>query len=111
MYMQIHPFPFQTIDWQIIDKELHHGATGTAYWQIFNMGEIRIRLVEYSANYLADHWCKKGHIIFCVEGEMETELEDQRRFTLCKGMTYHVGDDCEAHRSSTKVGCKLFIVD
>jgi hypothetical protein len=40
------------------------------------MGEIRVRKVEYSAGYKADHWCKKGHIILCTEGEMETELDE-----------------------------------
>ena len=109
--MEIKPFPFQTMNWQTVDKEVHQGITGTAYWQLFKMGEIRIRMVEYTTNYLADHWCSKGHIIYCIEGEMETELEDGRRFTLLAGMTYHVGDNCEAHRSSTKGGCQLFIVD
>jgi quercetin dioxygenase-like cupin family protein len=75
------------------------------------MGDIRIRMVEYSANYLADHWCSKGHIIFCIEGAMETELQDGRKFLLEKGMTYYVGDNCEAHRSASVKGCKLFIVD
>ena len=109
--MQINPFSFQTIAWKNINKEEHPGITGNAYWQIFMMGDIRIRMVEYSTGYLADHWCKKGHIIYCIEGEMETELEDGRKFMLSTGMSYHVGDDCEAHRSSTKYGCKLFIVD
>ena len=75
------------------------------------MNNIRIRKVEYSSGYLADHWCKKGHIILCLEGEMDTELDDGRIMKLTAGMTYFVGDDCEAHRTSSKNGCKLFIVD
>ena len=109
--MKLAAFPFQTLDWSSIPKEERQGITGTAHWQIFMMNDIRVRIVEYSPGYLADHWCKKGHIIFCIEGEMQTELEDGRTFTLSKGMSYHVGDDCEAHRSSTKNGCKLFVVD
>ena len=109
--MKLAAFPFQTLDWSEIPNEEHQGITGTAYWQIFMMNDIRIRMIEYSPGYFADHWCKKGHIIFCIEGEMLTELEDGRAFTLSKGMSYHVGDDCEAHRSSTKGGCKLFVVD
>ena len=109
--MHLQPFPFQTIDWAGITKEEHNGINGKAYWQVFSMGDIRVRMVEYTTGYLADHWCKKGHIILCLDGEMETELEDGSIFTLSKGMSYHVGDDCEAHRSSTKDGCKLFIVD
>lgn len=105
------PFSFQTVDWTDIVKEEHKGITGLATWRIFKMGDIRIRMVEYSANYFADHWCKKGHIICCLSGEMITELEDGRNFTLSKGMTYHVGDNCEAHRSRSPEGCCLFIVD
>ena len=109
--MKLAPFPFQTLDWTSIPKEEHKGITGSAYWQTFMMNDIRIRMLEYSPGYLADHWCKKGHIIFCLEGEMQTELGDGRTFILSKGMSYHVGDDCEAHRSSTVEGCKLFVVD
>jgi quercetin dioxygenase-like cupin family protein len=75
------------------------------------MGDIRIRKVEYSAGYKADHWSHKGHIILCTEGEKTTELDDGRIMKLTTGMTYFVGDDCEAHRTSTLIGCKLFIVD
>lgn len=82
-----------------------------AYWQTQMLNDIRARIVEYSAGYKADHWCSKGHIILCMEGEMTTELEDGRSFIPSKGMSYFVGDDCEAHRSRTEKGCKLFIVD
>ena len=99
------------MDWAALTTEAHAGITGTSYRQTFMMHDIRVRMVEYSPGYLADHWCRKGHIIYCIEGEMETELEDGRKFILSKGMTYHVGDDSEAHRSSTKNGCRLFIVD
>jgi len=109
--MQLSSFPFQTLDWSSIPNEEHMGETGLAYWQVFRMGEIRVRKVEYSTGYQADHWCKKGHIILCIEGEMDTELDDGRILKLTQGMTYFVGDNCEAHRSSTKTGCKLFIVD
>jgi quercetin dioxygenase-like cupin family protein len=109
--MEIKAFPFQTLDWSGIKAETHPGTTGIAYWKVFNMESIRIRMVEYSTCYLADHWCSKGHIIFCVSGEMITELEDGREFILSAGMTYHVGDNSDAHRSRSEHGCTLFIVD
>ncbi len=109
--MEIKPFPFQTLSWAGVKAEEHKGITGTAYWKILQMHDIRIRMVEYSANYLADHWCQKGHIIYCIAGEMITELEDGREFTLSQGMTYHVGDNNNAHRSRSANGCTLFIVD
>jgi hypothetical protein len=82
-----------------------------AFWQTQLVNDIRVRIVEYSPGYKADHWCSKGHIILCKEGEMETELEDGRIMKLTKGMTYFVGDNCEAHRTSSENGCSLFIVD
>ena len=109
--MTLPAFPFQTIDWQSIPAEVHNGTTGMAWWQIFMMGNIRIRKVRYSANYQADHWCKKGHIILCMEGSMETTLEDGRIMHMEKGMTYVVGDSNEAHQTYSAKGCELFIVD
>lgn len=82
-----------------------------ALWQTQMVNDIRVRMVEYSPGYKADHWCSKGHILFCMEGEMNTELEDGRIMQLRKGMCYFVGDNNEPHQSSTSTGCRLFIVD
>ena len=109
--MQISNHPFETINWSAVPKEIHNGDTGIAYWQVLHVGTIRVRMVEYSANYEADHWCSKGHIILCLQGEIETTLQDGRKFVLQQGMTYHVGDGNEAHRTCSKPGCRLFIVD
>lgn len=109
--MKLDSFPFQTINWQDVPCEEHPGETGKAYWQVRHMNEVRIRRVEYTAGYVADHWCSKGHVLLCIAGELETELQDGRRFTLTPGMVYLVGDQCEAHRSATQGGCTLFIVD
>jgi quercetin dioxygenase-like cupin family protein len=104
-------FPFQTLNWSSIPIEEHKGETGIAYWQVQKVNDIRVRMVEYSAGYKADHWCSKGHIILCLEGEMDTELKDDRIMKLTKGMCYFVGDNNEPHRTSTASGCRLFIVD
>lgn len=109
--MKISNHPFQTFNWKEIEKIRHAGDKGFALWQTLMMGDIRIRMVEYSAGYLADHWCSKGHIIYCIKGKMTTELPDGRKMKMNRGMTYHVGDDSEAHRSCSKKGCRLFIVD
>jgi quercetin dioxygenase-like cupin family protein len=109
--MKIDKFPFTIVDWTDIEVKERDGVTGNVTSRIFFMGDIRVRMVEYSAGYLADHWCHKGHVIYCIEGQMETKLEDGRLFNFAQGMTYHVGDDCEAHRSSTETGCKLLIID
>lgn len=109
--MKMSDIPFGTTDWTTIPKTEHKGITGTAFWQTQNFGDLRVRMVEYTSGYLADHWCVKGHILFCLEGELATELEDGRIFVLKPGMSYQVADNAEPHRSSTNIGAKLFVVD
>jgi len=103
--------PFETTDWSSLDKTEHPGETGMAYWQTRKFGNIRVRMIQYTPGYLADHWCVKGHVLLCLEGELHTELADGRKFTLTAGMSYQVADDAEPHRSFTPVGAKLFVVD
>ena len=103
--------PFGTTDWSQVERSEHKGERGTAWWRTRNFGAIRVRLVEYTPGYLADHWCVKGHILLCMEGELHTELKDGRRFVLKPGMSYQVADNAEPHRSSTSGGAMLFIVD
>lgn len=103
--------PFGTTDWASIEPTEHPGETGKAYWKTRHFGAIRVRMVEYTPGYVADHWCVKGHILLCSEGELVTELADGRRFVLTPGMSYQVGDNAEPHRSRTAKGARLFIVD
>jgi hypothetical protein len=109
--MRIADVPFGTTDWSKVETTVHPGERGTAYWRTIEIGSIRVRMVEYTPGYLADHWCSKGHVLLCVEGRLETELADGRRFVLTPGVSYHVADGAEPHRSSTEQGAKLFIVD
>ena len=109
--MQMSSIPFAITDWSTIERTEHKGESGLAYWRTQNFGNVRVRFVEYTPGYLADHWCVKGHILLCTEGELHTELEDGRKFVLTAGMSYQVADNAEPHRSSTAVGAKLFIVD
>lgn len=109
--MQMTNIPFSITDWTEVEAVEVKGETGVGYWKTLEFGDIQVHMVEYSAGYLADHWCHKGHILLCLEGELNTELKDGRKVILTPGMTYQVADDTIAHRSSTKVGAKLFIVD
>lgn len=109
--MQMSGIPFGTTNWANVERTEHEGERGLAYWRTQVFGDIRVRMVEYTPGYLADHWCVKGHILLCTEGELHTELADGRVFTLRPGMSYQVADNAEAHRSYTSVGAKLFIVD
>jgi hypothetical protein len=103
--------PFQAIDWTNVPKTEHKGETGIAYWQTLQFDGIRIRIVEYTKGYIADHWCKKGHIVHCLEGDFISEMEEGGRIELSKGMSYIVSDELSSHRSTTKNGVKLLIID
>ena len=103
--------PFQTIDWATIPKTEHKGETGVAYWQTLQFHGLRIRIVEYSPGYIADHWCEKGHIVHCLEGEVVNERKDGSNSTLTRGMSYVVSDELSSHRSFTENGVKLLIID
>ena len=110
--MKITELPFGTTDWSRVETTEHPGVHGVATWRTRQFGDIRVRLVEYSPGYLADHWCDRGHVLYVVEGELNTELRDGRTFKLLPGMSYQVSDHGDAaHRSSTKSGAKIFIVD
>lgn len=102
---------FQTIDWSAVPRTDHRGETGTAFWQTVQFPGLRVRIVEYSAGYLADHWCRKGHIVQCLKGEFTSELADGRSFVLREGMAYVVTDEASSHRSTTKNGVRLLIID
>jgi hypothetical protein len=110
--MKLADLPFTVTDWGSIVPTLHPGETGHALWRTIHVGDVRIRQVEYSADYLADHWCERGHVLLVLAGELETELRDGRRFTLTPGMSYQVSDQGDAaHRSASRSGATLFIVD
>ena len=109
--MKIADLPFGLTDWAEIAPTRHEGERGHALWRTREFGDLRVRIVEYSPGYVADHWCSKGHILLCLEGELVTELADGRCFTLTPGVSYQVADGAEPHRSSTSTGARLFIVD
>ena len=110
--MKIPTLPFTVTDWAAVTPSEHPGETGTAFWRTLNIGDLRVRMVEYTPGYLADHWCDRGHVLYVLEGELITELRDGRVFTLNPGMSYQVSDYGDAaHRSATTTGATLFIVD
>ena len=109
--MKMEDIAFGTTDWSLVAPTTHAGESGSALWRTREFGGIRVRIVEYSPGYVADHWCSKGHILLVLEGELETELADGRRVVLKPGMSYQVADHAEPHRSRTRNGAKLFVVD
>ena len=110
--MKLPALPFTVTDWATVPPTHHPGEAGEALWRTLEIGDVRVRQVEYAPGYLADHWCDRGHVLYVLEGELETELRDGRRYLLTAGMSYQVSDFGDAaHRSSTRTGVKLFIVD
>jgi hypothetical protein len=109
--MKLTGIPFQVTDWTQIAGEAHSGDVGVAVWRVKQFGDLRVRMVDYSPGYVADHWCEKGHVLLCVSGELHTRLRDGRVVVLKPGMSYEVGDGEEAHRSEAPEGAQLFIVD
>jgi len=109
--MQLRNIPFETTDWANVQPTRHAGQVGDAFWRTRQFGDVRVRMVEYSPGYVADHWCEKGHVLLCLDGELNTELKDGRVIVLTPGMSYQVGDGDEPHRSHTDAGAVLFIVD
>jgi hypothetical protein len=103
--------PFQTLSWDSVPKTKHAGETGEATWQTIQFPGLRIRIVEYSANYAADHWCHLGHIVHCLEGELVSEMENGEKYSLKAGMSYIVSDELSSHKSVSKHGVKLMIID
>ena len=109
--MDIEAIPFGTTDWASVPASEHPGDNGIALWRTRQFGSIRVRMIEYSPGYVADHWCAKGHILLCLEGELHTELTDGTKHVLGPGMSYQVGDGTAPHRSSAPKGATLFVVD
>jgi mannose-6-phosphate isomerase class I len=109
--VNMHNIPFGTTNWSNIEAVEKSAQAGKAFWRTQQFGDVRVRMVEYTAGYVSDHWCVKGHILLCLEGELHTELKDGRTFTLKPGMSYQVADNAEPHRSTAPLGAKLFIVD
>jgi hypothetical protein len=111
MLVEKNDIPFDVTDWSTVSSTTHPGETGVATWKTLQLGGLRIRMVEYSKNYLADHWCERGHLLFVLEGELLTELKDGKKFHMTSGMSYQVSDELSSHRSFTSTGAKLLIVD
>lgn len=103
--------PFQAINWDQVEKIQYYGEMGIATWQTLDFDGLRIRIVEYSPNYKADHWCQKGHIVHCLEGSFICRHQDQRIFEFNRGMTYIVSDSLSSHLSISKNGAKILIID
>ncbi len=110
--MNLPAVPFTFTDWSQVEAVEHLGETGTSYWWVYEQGGMRVRVVEYSPGYRADHWCGRGHVLFMLEGELSIELRDGRRITMTPATSFQAGDDEDnPHLAFTETGAKVLIVD
>ena len=109
--MKIEGVEFMTTDWSAVAPTVYPGEQGTATWRTLQVGNLRVRMVDYSPGYVADHWCERGHVLLVLEGELVTELRDGRTFVLPAGTSYQVADGASSHRSVSPKGARLFVVD
>ena len=110
--MKMPEIAYQSIDWSKVEPTTHNGAPGTATWRVVETGNLRIRVVEYTPGYIADHWCERGHVVFVLQGEVINEIKDGRRPVIKAGESFVLGDGADtAHRWSTPQGARVFIVD
>lgn len=104
--------PFTVTDWNRIETLEVVGENGRSLWRVFERGNLRVRIVEYSAGYKADHWCERGHILLVLEGELVIRLKDGREFALTSGMSFQASDDEKnPHLALTEKGARVFIAD
>jgi len=110
--MKIKDVPFSITDWKKIEPGEHKGECGTSFWRMFESGNIRVRMVEYSPGFRADHWCPRGHVLLVLEGELFIKLKDGQVFQLESGTSFQVADDeSNPHLAYTERGAKVFIID
>lgn len=110
--MKIQDVPFTVTDWKGIKPEEHKGETGTSHWRVFQAGNVRARIVDYTPGFRSDHWCPRGHVFYVLQGEFGVEFKDGQKVLLRPGMSFQAGDDeRNPHLGSTTTGAKVFIVD
>jgi hypothetical protein len=110
--MNIQNVDFTITDWEKIKPVEYPGESGTSYWRIFESGNVRVRVVEYSPGFKSDHFCSRGHILLILEGELGIKFKDGQIFRLVQGMSFQAEDDeTNPHLVYTEKGAKVFIVD
>lgn len=111
--MKLTNMPETVTDWTRVAATVIHGTSGAVRARACRVGEVQLRLVEYGAGYLADHWCAKGHVIYVVLGSLAIEHEDgSPSQILDAGMSWCVADgEGPPHRVRSQAGATVFIVD
>ncbi|MFC2164381.1 DHCW motif cupin fold protein [Acidobacteriota bacterium] len=110
--MDIESISFTMTDWSRVPQVEYKGETGTSFWRIFEQGNIRVRIVDYSPGFRSDHWCPRGHVLLVLEGELTIELKDGQVYIMPPGTSFQAADDDEnPHMAYTDKGAKVFIVD
>jgi quercetin dioxygenase-like cupin family protein len=99
-------------DWSQVPASEQRGESGRATFRARQIGDIQLRLVEFSPGFRTERWCPKGHILLVLSGTLTVEHQDGPTYRLSAGMTYHAPDDAGSpHRAFSDDGAEFFIVD
>jgi hypothetical protein len=110
--MHLNNIPFALTRWDSVPKEEYPGESGTSLWKVFQSGDLRVRMVEYSPDFKSDHYCPKGHVLLVLEGELFIRLKNGEEHRMPAGTSFQAGDDeSNPHLAYSKTGAKVFIVD
>ncbi len=110
--MKLPDCAFTTVSLAAVDAKSEAGETGRSLSRSYEHAGMRLRLVEYGPNYLADHWCDRGHVFHLMAGEITLELKDGRSFALNAGDAFIVSDFGDSpHRVRSQNGGSAFILD
>jgi len=62
-----------------VDFKSLHWETPTigARFKAYQKDKRRLRLVEFSKEFIEPDWCRKGHIGFVLDGEMEIDFDGE----------------------------------
>jgi uncharacterized cupin superfamily protein len=67
--------------------------------------------MELTTDFLLEHWCEVGHLVFVLKGEFINELQGGETTVMKAGTSFTVSDGRSVHRIRTEDTAKLLIVD
>jgi len=100
----VHLIEFTTIPWE-------SRATGVRLKQV-QRGDQRIRLIEFSEEFVETDWCRTGHVGFVIDGKLEIDFGSHIvELSAGDGLFIPPGE-CSKHKAHVPRGkATLFVVE
>ncbi|MEW6607050.1 MAG: cupin domain-containing protein [bacterium] len=93
---------FKAMDWE-------RPAPGVRHKVFLKHGQ-RVRLVEFSDDFVESDWCTKGHLGYVLDGRMSIDFNGERvEFNAGDGLFIPEGE-ASKHRGSVAKGEKVLII-